>query len=1173
MGTPLRECDRPGLQVEPSTRHRRMVVRTIAASVGALALCMAAPTQRAPGGTSETFEGREHSAWELGRSGRIVQTEEGRVLELAGPGYAVWQVATGQRYRLTFRYRHSEGTADIALNRSGEPPGDQAYHLQILPRRLSVRRTLGDQERRLVWEARPLEPGRWYEIAIEVEGGRIAVSVDGETILSAEDPEPLPPGSLAFGSAEGSGFAFDDLALQSMDSRGPERDGFGVPSVPAGTAEPGSLVRRLQDRETLRALSQELNRSPEQVVFAAQEAELQSILGARNVTEDQLRLLRMMDIERPEDFLRYAGQEGWFREVAGQWARRLGMKPPSREAVGQWFKAASGKTSRLPQIRALLAQPLPPPAPYREFTIEEAAPTWLARDTARQVPGGRQPARMEAIQPAGLAGLLHVAQILGQVEIKPGEKSYTHEFEAKEPGLYRAIVALERPNGTATLHWRIEGTQLQGRPGLPRGERGAGMPTPFPRVTVANATVVKGSEIEIGVGTPQHIYFWVNGNQLPANGKLTMQLDVLKNLGAKVKKQDPIEGAIIEHVPEEGPIRGTITVARLPTLEATLGQPVRVPFLNRQAPQNSGPAIVAVQTAVEAPPDAGKGDRPWELAVTFEGFPRPGLDTAPSGAKYWSGEKFILWPEISVLCDGELVKGEMADNEALGRPWWGEFTKPGPRMGTFTTLVSPLGSFTFEQLNTTGFVVPGNAHELYSGLEYAEVAFETQGGKLPSSYVAELTALEVSTQSEPDDDADDDGDGEFTIDGTYMRVRTPNAAQTWEASGEEIQLGQNLKYEKLHWPTWGGIARIPTEKKAQGDRYVVYPQWAMARWTDQAWQDYDRMGVSFSVVEEDSPTGWQSFWSDVKHAMEFIVPLGQLVYSCWKLDAQGVASNAVKLAQAPTSWAPTQYDDMMGFPAYGWSQKTLSDGLKDKAGAFVAASPVGASEVQAASYNDAPGGWATAILPGANTGRTTTAWVRVRQVPTYWVKSEARLLSFTLSQDLDSGEDAPTDVAVVREPIRYWPYAYGNPYIYKDPGHWGGDPPVDLGSGYAFGYQEFPATANQRVTVDPDKAPEAVADDSPQYACSPCFYVEWNLYDQDPGTDDPHIFQFTRTFYYVDFLDPEKLTRGWYAVDNGKTQVKYSKEGPLYVGHFKLNNPGGYLKQLEVKVYVRVWEG
>jgi hypothetical protein len=44
-------------------------------------------------------------------------------------------------------------------------------------------------------------------------------------------------------------------------------------------------------------------------------------------------------------------------------------------------------------------------------------------------------------------------------------------------------------------------------------------------------------------------------------------------------------------------------------------------------------------------------------------------------------------------------------------------------------------------------------------------------------------------------------------------------------------------------------------------------------------------------------------------------------------------------------------------------------------------------------------------------------------------------------------------------------------------------------------------------------------------------------------------------------------------VDKGKTQVKYSKEGPLYVGHFKLNDPGGYLKQLEVKVYVRVWEG
>jgi hypothetical protein len=127
----------------------------------------------------------------------------------------VWTAAQVTDFTLRFRYRHAHGEGDIIFRASGEPPQNQEYHLLLTDSGAHLLRLSGGHEQPLQGGACELRAGSWYDVAIQTSGGQIAVIVDGQQVLTATDPQPLPVGTLAFGSAGGSGFAYDDLSLSA----------------------------------------------------------------------------------------------------------------------------------------------------------------------------------------------------------------------------------------------------------------------------------------------------------------------------------------------------------------------------------------------------------------------------------------------------------------------------------------------------------------------------------------------------------------------------------------------------------------------------------------------------------------------------------------------------------------------------------------------------------------------------------------------------------------------------------------------------------------------------------------------------------------------------------------------------------------------------------------------
>jgi len=58
-----------------------------------------------------------------------------------------------------------------------------------------------------------VEPGIWHYLEISTYQGTLNVWFDGEELLSYQDPDPLPPGTIGMGLEEGAPVYFDNLRV------------------------------------------------------------------------------------------------------------------------------------------------------------------------------------------------------------------------------------------------------------------------------------------------------------------------------------------------------------------------------------------------------------------------------------------------------------------------------------------------------------------------------------------------------------------------------------------------------------------------------------------------------------------------------------------------------------------------------------------------------------------------------------------------------------------------------------------------------------------------------------------------------------------------------------------------------------------------------------------------
>ncbi|MGC9336464.1 MAG: hypothetical protein ACP5JJ_20185 [Anaerolineae bacterium] len=1109
---------------------------------------------------------------------------------------------------------------DLVLCASGEPPNNQEYRLLLEGNQVALSRGSGGQVTQLAAGQCAWQAQQWHDLAVQVMSGQVAVHVNNQAVLTATDPQPPPAGTVGFILPQGGGAAIDDLYVSTPQTGGPIQQPAQPPTMQpagqprvqavdtsillqailprlqqAGVTNGQQLVERIRDRPSLIQLSGEVNVAQEELLQAAAVSELGRVLGPQTVAQN-LAVLQVLDIDRPEDLARFQAQPEALQRMAARVAAAVGAQPPDLATVQGWLAAASQGSSQIPPAQDLLQQRLPPPAPARVVNL--TPPPMATASSMAEIPqglmdvqgriqqlpgagggaarvnapagGGNAEVALTPMQPPDIGAMMELGLHRLTVSIPAGQSAYSGQFLADRPGLYRLHCRFSRPGGMATLKWFIdrpqEMLQLQdGGHGLanqrptPVLERSQALVSATPRVVGWQPLIQGAGELRAepqNTETDHYAYFWLRASDVPMTGRLQLRLEVTQNLKL-VTTQDQIEGAGTGTVPAQGPVNGTVMATWVKPLVTELGKSVRLG-------PNEFPLSV-VETSMQPSPAEQAGGGTWELTAYLDRVPpAPLMQDQFGNVVYSPAEPTNLWKDVQVLYNGAPVPAQPLASPPPGTPPRAlHRCVQAPKGGVYSLLVSPEGAVALEQLAMSGKVYSytrafdqasnqWQQQPRYAGVQQVEAGFLSRGGSR-MSIVAELVGLELKNQFEGEKGYD--SDGEFHVECTTSLIRTPNIAGAPTGAIDEIYDGAQVWARTRGWPVFGASVgrsvRIPTD--AQG-RTIIYPRYLLAEWIEGS-EQYNAGSAALAVWEEDTPSYWDI---SVKVLYRAIKRLAKIFIAAYSADLVKATQGLVEHVNELCNYTPTDEDDIVGYPALGWDETCVFPGADFTAFTMRAASDPAYTTVMQSGQ----AAWMTDVAPGGDPP-AVSGHVMMRRIPAYWARADARLLSFTLSQDLDDGND-PTDVIVLK----------GNSNFTSDRGWSEHLYPTAVAGGYTSA-QVHPAQANQRVEVEPDSPPPALAQVVQQYGLgqSAAFYIEWDLWDQDPGGDDTHIATFSRTFYYHDFLKNAGQKGQWQYLDGGQTRVSYYREGANYVGHFILDAPGGYLKQLEVKVYARIFEG
>jgi hypothetical protein len=937
-----------------------------------------------------------------------------------------------------------------------------------------------------------------------------------------------------------------------------------------GALDARALVSNCSSRQNLLALSQQATLTPSEILLTVQEAEMAQVLGS-SFTSESADLLRMMNIVRPEDFASFAGREEALEASAHRWATRFGMTPPSAATLQQWMRSAEGKRSELRAASELLPEATLKRAPYREVVLGDAVPDKATVEKARKSEveedyglteeqlNATIMALTQQYMAAGMDAMNAQAsarsQVLGQLNIKAGEKKLTRHFDAPSPGLYLMQIQVGRPGGRATLKWYVEKPRSSYK--LQMIQPSPSQPTIAPNVAVRVArrvgspayvsgydSILDGAETlsawDLSSGVSYYVYFWLDQEDLHPTFRPRIRLEVVENVTQKI-----VSGGIDtvkKDVPEDGPIVGSLSVQRYAVATQPQKQ-VELTFSDKPDYPNSRPPIHAVEMDYQPSAELHK-----DLTL-------PGLDLVLEGQ---TGQK----ADLQLLCNGVPVTPTSGSYIANGYRY--RFT--GAKTGHYTALVGrPDADPDLNVLRTNGQVYRMlTLLWNYPALVPVKLTFDGEGPNLPIAYVAELRKLQVGDQSEPDNDGNDTGDGEFVLRSTVTRLRTANFSKNWAQQQQDADKPKSWALIDA-WPTWGGAVPIPSPNN------TVYPHWAVTSWTDESLEkEYNRYSITFSLAEEDYPP--QSIWNDIKKMWDVLMGLKEAFIAAWTFDyvkaTQILVETAVKTVAAMQTQTITNYWDIIGFPGLVFDRDLADSFRKDDTWESYTSSSRAPGDTTKATTVPSPIGYETAATDDYS-GNWAKADVQIRKVPTYWGGAEARLVNFALNQDIPDKQE----IWVVWEPIVWYCFQgyCTDPYAEYEP----------LDNYYwAWLPHKFPVPPAGQVVDTPNCLfmpvnAEVGVGYNKEIAAT---YLEFRMYCVNPAEGFGEIFRFSRTFYTCDFVKyaaPDEASAKPLPPDllgmDSNTEVRFFKRGSDYVGRFKIKDPGGYLSQVELEVTFHIF--
>jgi len=116
--------------------------------------------------------------------------------------------------------RDQGGAGEGALVISYRVSDAGAYHVLVEGNHLALQREAGGDVAELAATSLPPDfggerrgAGKWFQLAVTAASGQLTLALDGEPVLTASDPDPLPPGGLAFETLGELTAELDDLTL------------------------------------------------------------------------------------------------------------------------------------------------------------------------------------------------------------------------------------------------------------------------------------------------------------------------------------------------------------------------------------------------------------------------------------------------------------------------------------------------------------------------------------------------------------------------------------------------------------------------------------------------------------------------------------------------------------------------------------------------------------------------------------------------------------------------------------------------------------------------------------------------------------------------------------------------------------------------------------------------
>jgi hypothetical protein len=148
---------------------------------------------------SEDFEDGQADGWELEPGWRVIQEEDGNHA-LLGEKHSWARLKGDKRGDIHLRFRVKRIDGELIVNVRADPadPGRTRYLAHFMPDVIVLHRNSDGQGKVVADRPIAYTADRWHDVDLVARGGFIEILLDNQTVLTYEDPEPLPPGIVVF---------------------------------------------------------------------------------------------------------------------------------------------------------------------------------------------------------------------------------------------------------------------------------------------------------------------------------------------------------------------------------------------------------------------------------------------------------------------------------------------------------------------------------------------------------------------------------------------------------------------------------------------------------------------------------------------------------------------------------------------------------------------------------------------------------------------------------------------------------------------------------------------------------------------------------------------------------------------------------------------------------------